>query len=155
MHTLDATGTVRFAARVTKAEEREGSSRQQCAHRWELALPRLEKAGSSLIPRHHHDERRRAHRVRRSDRGTQAQSALSRHTLVMTILPNTDPVRVPVPVPIHALVGTVLLAIGGMLFVNINEDPEVFAVFTVAFAAPGLYLIIAGAVERGITLARR
>jgi hypothetical protein len=56
---------------------------------------------------------------------------------------------------LYALSGTVLLAVGGMLFVNLNEDPEVFMVFTVAFAAPGLYLLIAGAVARGIFAARR
>jgi hypothetical protein len=55
---------------------------------------------------------------------------------------------------IHALIGTVLLAIGGMLFVNVNEDPEIFIVFTAVFAAPGLYLLIAGAVARGIALTR-
>jgi hypothetical protein len=48
----------------------------------------------------------------------------------------------------HALAGTLLLAIGGMLFVNINEDPEIFVVFTVAFTGPGLYLLLAGAVTR-------
>lgn len=56
--------------------------------------------------------------------------------------------------PFHALVGTVLLAIGGMLFVNLNEDPEIFMVFTIVFTAPGLYLLIAGAVARGVALAR-
>jgi hypothetical protein len=56
---------------------------------------------------------------------------------------------------IYALVGTVLLAIGGMLFVNLNEDPEIFMVFTVVFTGPGLYMLLAGAVARGITLARR
>ena len=55
----------------------------------------------------------------------------------------------------YALFGTVFLAIGGMLFVNLNEDPEAFMVFTVVFAAPGLYLVIAGAVARGIFVARR
>ncbi len=55
----------------------------------------------------------------------------------------------------HALMGTALLAIGGMLFVNVNEDPEVFMVFTVLFTAPGLYLLIAGAVAHGVALARR
>lgn len=57
--------------------------------------------------------------------------------------------------PVYALAGTVLLAIGGMLFVNLDEDPETFMVFTVAFAAPGLYLLIAGAVAHGIGLSRR
>ena len=56
---------------------------------------------------------------------------------------------------LYALVGTVLLAIGGMLFVNVNEDPETFMVFTVAFTAPGLYFLIAGAVAQGIGLTRR
>ncbi len=55
---------------------------------------------------------------------------------------------------LRALLGTVLLAIGGMLFVNVNEDPELFMVFTVVFSAPGLYLLITGAVARGIVLAR-
>ncbi len=55
----------------------------------------------------------------------------------------------------HAFVGTVLLAIGGMLFVNLNEAPEIFMVLTVVFSAPGLYLLIAGAVAHGVALARR
>jgi hypothetical protein len=56
---------------------------------------------------------------------------------------------------VHALIGTVLLAIGGMLFVNLDEDPEIFMVLTVVFTAPGLYLLIAGAVAHGVALARR
>lgn len=56
---------------------------------------------------------------------------------------------------LHALTGTVLLAIGGMLFVNLHEDPEIFMVFTVVFTAPGIYLLIAGAVARGVALSRR
>lgn len=56
---------------------------------------------------------------------------------------------------LYAFLGTVLLAIGGMLFVNVDEDPEIFMVFTVAFVAPGLYLLIAGAVARGIFVARQ
>lgn len=54
----------------------------------------------------------------------------------------------------HAVMGAVLLGIGGLLFVNLDEGPEIFMVFTVAFAAPGLYLLLAGAVARGIQLAR-
>lgn len=54
----------------------------------------------------------------------------------------------------HALMGTFLLAIAGTLFANVNEAPEVFMVFTVLFAAPGVYLLIAGAVAHGIALAR-
>ena len=56
---------------------------------------------------------------------------------------------------LYALFGTALLAIGGMLFANINEGPETFMVLTVVFAAPGLYLLIAGAVARGIFVSRR
>lgn len=62
---------------------------------------------------------------------------------------------VPTAPFVYALVGTVLLAIGGMLFVNLNEDPEIFMVFTVVFTGPGLYLLLAGAVARGIAVARR
>lgn len=56
---------------------------------------------------------------------------------------------------LYALFGTVCLAVGGMLFVNLEEDPEIFMVFAVLFAAPGLHLLIAGAVARGILEARR
>ena len=56
---------------------------------------------------------------------------------------------------IHGVIGTVLLAVGLMLFVNINEDPEIFAVFTIVFTAPGLFLLIAGAVARGVEMSRR
>jgi hypothetical protein len=55
----------------------------------------------------------------------------------------------------YALGATVLLSIGGILFVNLNEDPEIFMVFTMIFAVPGLYLLFAGAVARGIQMARR
>lgn len=55
----------------------------------------------------------------------------------------------------YALFGTVLLAIGGMCFVNLDEGPQTFMVLTVVFAAPGLYLLIVGAVTRGIFAARR
>ena len=58
--------------------------------------------------------------------------------------------------PRDALLGDrVCLAIGGMLLVNLDEDPEIFMVFTVAFAAPGLYPLIAGAVAGGMFVARR
>lgn len=55
----------------------------------------------------------------------------------------------------HVVMGTVLLALGDMFFVNLNEDPQIFIVFSVAFAAPGLYLVVTGAVARGMELARR
>ncbi len=54
-----------------------------------------------------------------------------------------------------ALLGTVLIAVGGMLFVNVHESPEIFMVFSVVFTAPGLYLLITGAVAQGIIVARR
>ena len=56
---------------------------------------------------------------------------------------------------LHGLLGTVLLAIGGMFFVNVDENPELFMVLTIAFTAPGLYMLIAGAVAAGIALSRR
>jgi len=56
---------------------------------------------------------------------------------------------------LYALSGTVLLAIGGIFFVNVNEDPETFIILTILFTAPGLYLLISGAVARGIFVARR
>ncbi len=56
---------------------------------------------------------------------------------------------------LHALAGTVLMAIAGVCFVNLNEGPQTFIVLTVLFAAPGLYLLVAGAVARGIFTARR
>jgi hypothetical protein len=55
---------------------------------------------------------------------------------------------------LYALTGTILLAVGGTLFVNLDEDPEVFIVLTVLFASPGLYLLIAGAVARGLSIGR-
>jgi hypothetical protein len=72
----------------------------------------------------------------------------------MTNEPEPEPADSVKPF-LYALFGTVFLAIGGMLFVNISEAPEIFMVFTVAFAAPGLYLLVAGAVARGIFAARR
>lgn len=55
----------------------------------------------------------------------------------------------------YAVCGTLLLAIGGGFFVNLNEDPEVFMTLSVIFGAPGFYLVVAGAVARGIFGARR
>lgn len=55
----------------------------------------------------------------------------------------------------YALTGTVLLAIAGICFVNLNEGPQTFIVLTALFAAPGLYLLVAGAVARGMFVAGR
>jgi hypothetical protein len=54
----------------------------------------------------------------------------------------------------YLLGSTILLSIAGKFFVNLNEDPEIFIVFTMVFTAPGLYLLIAGAVARGTEMAR-
>jgi len=101
-----------------------------------------------------------SHRLRAGSRiesalrwGVRARAtAHRRHTHGMTNQLDTATPTAPL---LYALVGTVLLAIGGMLFVNLNEDPEIFIVFTVVFTGPGLYLLLAGDVARGITLARR
>ena len=59
---------------------------------------------------------------------------------------------------IYLLFGTALLAIGWMIkenFTHFQNDPsEMTVAFTVAFAAPGLFLLIAGAVAQGIVAAR-
>lgn len=55
----------------------------------------------------------------------------------------------------YLVVSMVLLAIGSQLFLNLNEDPEIFIIFTLLFTAPGFYLLVAGAVARGIQMARR
>jgi hypothetical protein len=70
----------------------------------------------------------------------------------MTFQPDSTAPTAPL---LCAVVGTVLMAVGGMLFVNVNEDPEFFIVLTVAFTAPGLYMLITGAVAHGIRLAGR
>ena len=48
----------------------------------------------------------------------------------------------------------VLLALSGMLFVNLAESPGTFMVFTVVVGAAGLSLLLAAAVAHGIQLAR-
>ena len=42
----------------------------------------------------------------------------------------------------------------GDALLNLNEDHEIFIVFSAVFAGPGLYLLLAGAVAEKITLAR-
>ena len=63
-------------------------------------------------------------------------------------LPGTSPLGV-------LFVAMVLLGIASQLFVNLNEDPAIFIIFTLVFAAPGIFLLIAGAVAFGIQMARR
>jgi hypothetical protein len=55
---------------------------------------------------------------------------------------------------VHALMGTVFLAISALLLVNRGENPETFVVLSVLSGAPGLYLLVAGAVSRGLELGR-
>jgi hypothetical protein len=62
----------------------------------------------------------------------------------------------PVLTPFTYVVGAVvLLSIGWQFLLNLNEDPAIFMVFALVFLAPGTYLLIAGAVARGIQMARR
>ncbi|WP_188784277.1 hypothetical protein [Nocardioides phosphati] len=53
------------------------------------------------------------------------------------------------------LIAMILLGIAAELFLNINEDPGTFIIFTLIFAAPGVFLLIAGAVALGIEAARQ
>jgi hypothetical protein len=55
----------------------------------------------------------------------------------------------------YLIVATILLSIGAQFFLNLNEDPGIFIVFTMIFAAPGLYMLVAGAVARGTQMARK
>ncbi len=54
----------------------------------------------------------------------------------------------------HALAGLVLLVIGGLLLINVDEDPEIFMTGAVLFLGSGSYQLIVGAVARGIQVAR-
>lgn len=60
---------------------------------------------------------------------------------------------------LYLLLGTALLAIGWMIKENFtyyqNDPSELTVVCAVGFAAPGLFLLIAGAVAQGIVAARR
>ena len=53
------------------------------------------------------------------------------------------------------LIAMVLLGIAAELFLNMNEDLGTFIIFTLIFAAPGAFLLIAGAVALGIEAARQ
>ena len=54
----------------------------------------------------------------------------------------------------YGFAGVALLMIGGLLLGNINED-LIFGIGAVLFSATGFYFLVAGAVARGIQLARR
>ena len=55
----------------------------------------------------------------------------------------------------YALAATFLLSVAGSLFINLDEDPDIFIVLATVVAVPGLYLLLAGGVARGIEMARR
>lgn len=63
-------------------------------------------------------------------------------------LPSTSPFGV-------LFVSMILLGIASQFFANLNEDPGIFIIFTLVFAAPGAFLLIAGAVAFVIQVARR
>jgi hypothetical protein len=63
-------------------------------------------------------------------------------------VPNSRPLGV-------LLTSMVLLGIASQFFLNLNEDPGIFMIFTLVFAVPGIFFLIAGAVAFGIELARR
>jgi hypothetical protein len=54
---------------------------------------------------------------------------------------------------LYGFVGVALIAVGGMSFANAHEN-EAFGILGLLFAASGLYVTVAGAVARGIQLAR-
>lgn len=54
------------------------------------------------------------------------------------------------------LLGSVpLLVVGGMLLANTNEEPAIFGTGALLFLAFAGYLLLVGAVARGIQVARR
>jgi hypothetical protein len=55
----------------------------------------------------------------------------------------------------YALGGLILLSIAAQFFLLLNEGPGTFIGFTLIFAVPGTYLLLAGAVARGIQMARK
>lgn len=55
----------------------------------------------------------------------------------------------------YGTVGVILLVIGSALLANLTEDPTLFGAGATLFLGSGLYLMVAGAVARGIQLARR
>lgn len=53
----------------------------------------------------------------------------------------------------YAVVGFFLVLIGGSLLGNMNEDPAIFRTGGLIFGTSGLYLLLVGAVARGIEVA--
>lgn len=54
----------------------------------------------------------------------------------------------------YGFAGVALLIVGGLLLAAGGED-EIFAIGGVIFSGTGFYFLVAGAVARGIQLARR
>ena len=57
--------------------------------------------------------------------------------------------------PRHLLGCLPLFIIGAMLLTNLDEDPTVFGLGAMLFLVPAAYLLIVGAVARGIQVAHR
>lgn len=55
---------------------------------------------------------------------------------------------------LHGFVGTILMVLAGSLLANIDENPAAFRTLGLIALAGALYVIVAGAVARGIQLAR-
>ena len=55
---------------------------------------------------------------------------------------------------VHGVVGVTLFVLGGFALANTNEN-EMFGVLGLVAVASGLYATVAGAVARGIQLARK
>ncbi len=54
------------------------------------------------------------------------------------------------------LLGSVpLIILGGVLLANVNEEPAVFGTAALLSLAFGAYLLLVGAIARGIQVARR
>jgi hypothetical protein len=56
--------------------------------------------------------------------------------------------------PRHLLASLLLFLIGGLLLVNLHEDETIFGIGAVLCLVPAAYLLIVGAVARGIQAGR-
>ena len=55
----------------------------------------------------------------------------------------------------YAVAAVALFVVGGMLLANTDEEPMFFLTGGLAFMGAGSYLLLVGAVARGIQVARR
>jgi drug/metabolite transporter (DMT)-like permease len=56
--------------------------------------------------------------------------------------------------PRHLLGSLILFLVGGLLLVNLHEDETIFGIGAILCLVPAVYLLIVGAVARGIQAAR-